>query len=148
MTHAADVPTELARLIARFFECVSFEQGGAPAYGGIRDLFIDSGLLIKNSGTAPDVCSLQQFIESRQASVDAGDLTRFREAELASDSLVFGGVAQRCSGYVKSGVLKGAPFEARGLVFTQFIRTPSGWRMNSMVWDDEREGLRIPARFG
>ena len=148
MTDAIDIPTELGALVARFFQCVSFEQGGSPDYEGIRDLFIDAGLLIRNVGAAPDVCSLRQFIDSRQAAVDAGDLTRFREAELKSDSLVFGGVAHRCSGYVKSGTLKGTPFEARGLVLTQFVRTPSGWRMNSMVWDDEREGLRIPARFG
>ena len=30
---------------------------------------------------------------------------------------------------------------------TQFSRTPDGWRMSSMAWDDERLGLELPARY-
>ena len=29
------------------------------------------------------------------------------------------------------------------MVTTQFINTPSGWKMTSMAWDDERPGLSI-----
>lgn len=138
---------ELAALMQRFFECVSFEAGGAPTYGAIGQLFIDAGLLIKNSGTAPEICSVHDFIEPRQASVDAGELTRFRESELGSDTFVFGAVAHRFSGYEKSGTLKGVSFRGRGLISTQFILTPSGWRISSMAWDDERTGLLVPERF-
>ena len=76
--------------------------------------------------------------------VRAGDLTRFREAELSESTQIFGNVAQRFSAYEKSGTMKGVPFEARGMISTQFIATPSGWRMTAMVWDDERAGLSIP----
>jgi len=34
-------------------------------------------------------------------------------------------------------VLNGEAFAARGVIFTQFVRTPAGWRMSAMAWDDE-----------
>lgn len=50
------------------------------------------------------------------------------------------------SAYGKSGTLKGVSFEARGMISTQFVRTPAGWKMSSMAWDDERPGLSIPPK--
>src|SRR6266404_4013075 len=43
-----------------------------------------------------------------------------------------------------SQFMKGVLFEARGMISTQFILTPAGWKMSSMAWDDERPGLSIP----
>jgi hypothetical protein len=88
---------------------------------------------------------VHQFIEPRQAMVRAGELTRFREVELWQATNVFGNVAHRFSAYAKSGTLKGVPFEARGMISTQFVLTPAGWKMSAMAWDDERPGLTIPA---
>ncbi|MGW2088113.1 hypothetical protein [Streptomyces sp. NPDC001880] len=44
--------------------------------------------------------------------------------------------AHRFSRYQKSGILNGERFEGEGRKTTQFIRTPVGWRMSSMAWDD------------
>ena len=138
------VKIELDRLIEDFFRAVSFEAGRAPPYENIYALFIESGLLIKNTGSAPEIATVRQFIEPRQAMVRSGDLTRFSEVELAETTEVFGNVAHRFSAYAKSGTLKGIPFEARGMISTQFILTPAGWKMSAMAWDDERPGLSIP----
>jgi len=138
--------SELDRPTAEFFHAVSFEAGEAPAYQRINALFIDAGLLIKNSGPTPEICSVRQFIETRQATVSAGELTRFEEAELSETTEIFGNVAHRFSVYSKSGSLNGAAFEARGMISTQFILTPEGWRMSAMAWDDERPGLSLPHR--
>ena len=139
-----DVKAQLDHLTSEFFRAVSFEPGELPPYENICGLFIDAGLLIKNTGAQPEISSIAQFIEPRLAMVRAGDLTRFREAELSESTQIFGNVAQRFSAYEKSGTMKGVPFEARGMISTQFIATPSGWRMTSMAWDDERAGLSIP----
>ena len=141
------VVDELRRLVEGFFDAVSFETGAAPPYTRIHDLFIDSGQLIKNSGAIPEIANVSQFIEPRQASVESGALTCFREAELAATTEIFRNVAHRFSGYVKSGMLNGVPFEARGLISTQFVRTPAGWKMSSMAWDDERTGLKLPDHY-
>jgi hypothetical protein len=67
------------------------------------------------------------------------------EVELSEITEIFGNVAQRFSAYAKFGTIKGAPFAARGMIATQFIRTPAGWKMSAMAWDDERPGLALPA---
>ena len=79
-----------------------------------------------------------------QATVDAGDLTQFREVELSETTEVFGNVAHRFSAYAKSGTMKGVAFEGRGMISTQFVLTASGWRISAMAWDDERAGLSLP----
>lgn len=141
------VQSELDRLSAEFFRCVSFKEGEMPAYRDLYALFIDSGLLIKNSLASPEISSVKQFIEPRQKAVDTGVLTSFNEVETAEITEIFGNVAHRFSTYAKSGTMNGVPFEARGMISTQFIMTPSGWKMSAMAWDDERPGLVIPDRY-
>jgi hypothetical protein len=133
-----DAEPELARLAAAFFAAVSFEDGGQPAYETIRDLFIDRGLLIRNTGDAPEVTSVDEFIAPRAELVASGALTSFYEGELEAVDQVFGTVAHRWCTYEKRGVQNGAAFAARGAISTQFVLTPHGWRMSSMAWDDER----------
>lgn len=145
-SNPTSVKSELDHLMAEFFRAVSIESGQAPPYESIASLFVESGLLIKNSAATPEISTIRQFIEPRQAMVAAGELTRFREAELSDTTEIFGNVAHRFSAYTKSGTLKGVPFEVRGMISTQFILTPTGWRMSAMAWDDERPGLSIPAR--
>ena len=147
------VKKELDRLVEAFFQAVSFETGQVPEYRNIHGLFIEPGLLIKNSGATPEICSVHQFIESRQKTVDSGQLTRFLEVEISETTEVFGNVAHRLSVYAKSGTLQGVAFAVRGMVSTQYVLTPSGWRISAMAWDDERPGLALaqklgPAQFG
>lgn len=146
-TPTRTVRAELKRLIDEFFHAVSFDEGEKPSYSKIHELFIEPGLLIKNSGAVPEISLVKEFIQSRQALVDAGELTSFHEAEIVDATEDFGNVAQRFSTYTKSGTLKGVSFKARGMVSTQFILTPRGWKISSMAWDDERDGLDLPEHF-
>lgn len=139
--------TELTAVFAAFLEAVSFPAGGRPDYGAIADLFVDGGRLIKNSGDAPESSTVDEFIAPRQQLVDSGELTSFEEVEIAHRSEVFGNVAHRLSSYGKRGESGGTAIDARGVIFTQFVRTPDGWRMSAMAWDDERPGLSIPERY-
>jgi hypothetical protein len=137
---------EPAALMAAFLDAVSFEPGERPNYHAIRDLFIDQGVLIKNVGE-PEIATVEEFIAPRQALFDSGALTEFEERELAHVTERFGNVAHRMSTYSKRGVQGGARFQARGVISTQFVFTPSGWRMSAMAWDDERPGLVMPDRY-
>jgi hypothetical protein len=140
------VKDELDRLTAEFFRAVSFESGETPPYENIRTLFVEAGLLIKNSATTPEISTVGQYLAPRQAMVASGELTRFRESELSETTEIFGNVAHRFSAYAKSGTLKGVSFEARGMISTQFV-LPAGWKMSAMAWDDERPGLSLPDRY-
>ena len=136
----------LAELAHEFFGSVSFRPGKRPGYGRIRDLFIPDGRLIRATADAPEITGVEEFIAPRQRAVDAGELTAFEEVETAGHTDVFGHAGQRRSRYDKRGVRNGAAFAGRGMVFTQFVRTPAGWRISAMAWDDERPGLTLPDR--
>ena len=141
----APVKSELGRLTSEFFRAVSFEPGSPPSYRSISELFIERGLLIKNVSSTPEISSVPEFIESREALVRSGTLTRFHESEISESTVIFGNVAHRFSAYAKSGTSSGTSFEARGMISTQFVNTPGGWKMSAMAWDDERPGLSIDA---
>jgi hypothetical protein len=138
---------ELKALIDDFFHAVSFESGQMPAYGKIKDLFIDDGKLIRCSSEVPEISSVSEFIASRQGMLPSGELTSFEEVETAEITEVFGSIAHRFSTYEKRGTVSGEAIDARGVISTQFIRTSCGWKMSSMAWDDERPGLVIPDRY-
>lgn len=142
MVDEPTVSEEIEQLVVDFFRAVTFAPGEIPSYEAIRSVFIERGLLIKNSGPAPEISTVTEFIEPRRALVASGDLSRFLEREISNTTEVFGNVAHRFSIYEKSGVLKGRPFESRGKISTQFVRTPAGWRMSAMAWDDERPDCR------
>ena len=143
---ATDVSAELRGLIDEFFGAVSFEIGQRPAYARIRGLFIDGSRLIRNSSEVPEISSVDEFIASREKLFDSGALTSFEEIETAETTEIFGNIAHRLSTYEKRGTMQGETIEGRGVISTQFVRTPGGLKMSSMAWDDERPGLAIPAR--
>jgi hypothetical protein len=95
----------------------------------------------------PEISNVRQFIEPRQRTVDAGELTNFKEVETAEITEIFGNIAHRFSTYKKCGINKGAVFEGRGIISMQFIMTETGWKKGSMAWDDERSELIIPDRY-
>jgi hypothetical protein len=136
---------EIDALLTEFFQAVSFVNGQPPQYRNLWSLFLPSGQLIKASEVTPEITSLDQFIASRQQLVDAHLLTDFHEAELSCTLEVFGHIAHRLSVYQKSGTREGVPFTGQGKISTQFIYTPEGWKISSMIWDDERPGLTIEA---
>ena len=138
---------ELERLVTEFFRSVSFERGAQPSYARIYPLFVEGGRLIKNSLEVPEINDVPQFIASRQTLVDAGTLTDFLEVEVAEITEWFGNIAHRLSTYDKRGTQNGQAFTGAGIISTQFIRTAAGWKISSMVWDDERPGLVIPAHY-
>ena len=137
------VKAELDRLTIKFSHAVSFEPGEAPSYASIAALFIERGLLIKNVGSAPEISLVQGFIAPREALVSSGTLTRFHKSEISESTVIFGNVAHRFSAFAKSGTLSAKPFEARGMITTQFVNIPEGWKMSAMAWDDEGPGLSI-----
>jgi ribosomal-protein-serine acetyltransferase len=134
----AAVDVVVVGLLLEFFGAVSFPAGGRPAYTRALDLFRPEGRLVKGSTEPPESLGVREFVDDRQRLYDAGELTWFEEAELSGRTDVFGRIAHRYSRYVKRGCLSGAEFAVEGVISTQFVNGPSGWRIVSMIWDDER----------
>lgn len=134
---------EIDRVIREFMGVFCNKGGARPNLALIRDLFIREGLIIKNSGPVPEIFTLEQFIAPRERILNDGTLAEFEEAEVSARTEIHGNIAQRIAIYRKSGILSGQPFQARGVKTTQLVRTPDGWRISALAWDDEREGFAV-----
>jgi hypothetical protein len=68
----------------------------------------------------------------------------FYESEIARKLDVFGNIAHAWSAYEARRDPSDAAPERRGVNSIQLVRDEAGnWRILAMVWDNEREGLRI-----
>ena len=135
--------TEIDELTRSFFGLFSNVGGVKPDLDRIFDLFVPQGLIAKCGALAPEISTLKAFITPRQALLSDGSLTDFAEVETSERTYIFGSMAQRLSTYEKSGSRDGVPFVSRGVKSFQFVRTVDGWRILSMAWDDERDGLSL-----
>src|SRR3954469_17525982 len=132
----AEAEDALAALMQAFFAAVSFDAGGTPGYERIAGLFAGGGQLIDNTGGAPAIATVAEFVAPRRRAVEAGELTEFLEVEESAATEAFGGVAHGWSPSPRRGGGGGEPFAGRGAIATQFVLTPEGWRISSMAWDD------------
>ncbi|GAA1377619.1 GNAT family N-acetyltransferase [Streptomyces beijiangensis] len=130
--------TELDRLMAACLGAFTNTDGTAPRLDAIREVFIPQGLIIAHTGNGnePFVYDLDTFIEPRAKMLTDGTLTEFSEWEVSERTEIFHSIAHRSSEYRKSGFRNGEWFEGAGRKTTQYIRTPAGWRMTSMTWED------------
>ncbi|MBM0224328.1 GNAT family N-acetyltransferase [Micromonospora sp. ATA51] len=134
---SAEVKAELDGLMATFLGAFANPGGTRPNVEAIEEVFIPEGMIISNVGATSVIYDLRQFVEPREKILTDGTLTEFREWETSETTEIYGSIAHRFSEYRKSGYLKGEWFEGRGRKTTQFVKTPSGWKMSSLAWDDE-----------
>lgn len=131
------------QLTTRFYALFTTRNGTSAKVEQIHELFIPEGVIVKTCGEVPVVYDLQGFVEPRVRLLRNGELIEFEEHELRERTSIMGYVAQRLSVYRKSGILRGEPFEARGVKTMQFIRANGEWKLSAVAWDDEREGFTI-----
>ena len=69
----------------------------------------------------------------------------FYEVETGRRIDLFGNIAHVWSAYEARRAPDDAEPERRGINSIQLFKTPeAGWRIVSMIWDNEREGVEIP----
>jgi hypothetical protein len=72
----------------------------------------------------------------------------FYEVEIGRRIDVFGNIAHVWSAYEARSALDEAKPERRGINSIQLFKDPDrGWRIIAMLWDNEREGLTLPAEL-
>lgn len=70
----------------------------------------------------------------------------FFEVEIARRIDLFGNIAHVWSAYEARSARDDAVPERRGINSIQLFRDPGrGWRIMAMIWDNEREGVSLPA---
>ena len=123
-------------LASAFFDVFDNRGGVRVDLDRLRTLCIAEALLVKAVGAAPQACGLDAFIAPREQLLNAGALVDFHEEELSAHTEIFGNIAQRWCRYRKAGVLEGVGFATEGMKGLQFLRTPQGWRISAVLWDD------------
>jgi len=124
-------------LTQSFFSIFTTTNQSQPDWERIHQVCLPEALVIKKTGLAQEIYNLKTFIEPRKKILSDGTLREFEEHETAATTKVVGNIAQRFSKYQKSGSLNGEPFVAQGNKFLQFIKTSAGWKISSLVWEDE-----------
>jgi len=146
LAQAAD-QSDIDALVRAFFSVFTNKDGARPDLDAIHRMFIPQGLIIKCSDAQPVIYTIAEFIAPRLKLLTGGQLVDFQEQEVSARTDIFGSIAQRYGVYEKSGVLDGKAFHAYGVKTLQLIRMEDGWKMVSLAWEDERDGLAIPAQF-
>lgn len=128
----------VAALVRAFFAAFVSGPDAASRLDALRGILLPQAVIVRTGGGEPTVYDVESFIRPRQELLSGGRLTGFREWEVSGRTEVFGDIAQHVCGYAKSGVQDGTPFAARGMKAFQCVRTPAGWRISAVAWDDER----------
>ncbi|MBB5018497.1 hypothetical protein HNQ59_001786 [Chitinivorax tropicus] len=134
-------------LVGRFFSLFTNRADRVPDLSEIQHLCLPECVIVHHAGDRMNVMSLASFTTPRQQLLTEGRLTGFAEWEESSQTQIHGHLAQRLSLYCKEGLLDGQPFTARGLKQMQFVRTPQGWRISAMSWQDAQPDWTPPEQL-
>jgi hypothetical protein len=135
--------TEMTRALYR----VVSAPPGQRDWSSVRHYYHPEARLVR-TGLNPDgssfalVMSLDAYIENVEALLQE---VRFSEVELVQEAIVFGNVARLTSVYEFTRLSAAGTQQGRGVNFFTLIYQDGSWRIMSIVWDNERPGLTLPA---
>jgi hypothetical protein len=128
---------EIDSLTQIFFGIFTNTNQKQPDWTKINNVCIAEIIIIKKSDATEVIYNLDSFIEPRRKILTDGTLTDFQESEIKEETNIIGNIAQRFSKFQKSGCLNGTYFKEYGNKFFQFIKTNNGWKINSVIWEDD-----------
>ena len=131
---------EPGELITTFF--AAFRSGG-EALPALREAFLPGAVIVKACGGVPEVYDVDGFIAPRAALLQGGSLQDFSEWPETGRLEIFGDIAQWFGSYAKGWTQDGERADGAGMKSVQCVRTPDGWRIAAVVWDDTRPGLAL-----
>jgi hypothetical protein len=121
----------------QFFDVFNNTNQRQIEWSVLDKICIVETIIIKKTGLTQIIYDLANFIEPRKSILTNGTLTNFQETELEEETKIVGHIAQRYSKYQKTGNLNGTHFVENGTKLFQFIKTSDGWKINSLVWEDD-----------
>jgi ribosomal-protein-serine acetyltransferase len=119
-----------------FFGALTNIGGVVPKLDILYELLLPEAIIVKNVNAVPVVYDVNGFVEPRRILLTDGSLVDFSEEETSERTDIFGNIAQRFSCYKKSWIAQEMSFSGSGTNSFQFVRTSAGWKIASVVWDD------------
>ncbi|HEX4371823.1 MAG TPA: hypothetical protein VHZ50_00830 [Puia sp.] len=133
----------IKKAVADAYQIISFKAGQTLNFDSIRTSFIPQAQLMDFRTDSLQVLSLDQFILFYKDFIKSAGIKSFYEKELFGKTDQFGKIAQRISTYA-SYINTMDTVGERGINSFQLVKTPSGWRVSSIIWDVERTSQPIP----
>lgn len=128
---------EIDNITGQFFALFT-NTDHQPNWEMIHTICIAETIIIKKTDLTEMVYNITSFVTPRKKILSDGTLTHFCEKEIEEETKITGNIAQRFSKYEKSGYLNGKYFKEYGNKFFQFIKTLQGWKINSLIWEDDK----------
>ena len=120
---------------------------GTRDWARFQSLFAEGARLIPirrtAQGSLPAVMTPEQYQERAGANFEKN---AFYESEVAHRVETFGDIAHVFSTYESRRAPEEKPF-ARGINSFQLVKTNAGWKIMTILWDSEREGLPLPQKY-
>ncbi len=124
-------------LTQSFYQLFTNTDNRKPDLQAIHSYCVPEVLIIKQQAATSELYNLSSFIAPRELLLTDGSLIEFSEKEIAHTTTVKGNIAQRESRYYKTGIFNGEQFQQHGNKFFQYIKTNDGWKVSSIIWEDE-----------
>jgi len=120
---------------------------GTRDWARFQSLFAEGARLIPirqtAQGSLPAVMTPEDYEKRAGANFEKN---AFYESEVARRVETFGDIAHVFSTYESRRAPGEKPF-ARGINSFQLVKTAAGWKIMTILWDSEREGLSLPQKY-
>lgn len=138
---------QLDKLTSKIYSSICFKEGKKPALDKLKDIFIKEGRLINNNPKNPVIMTVEQYITIFNTQIEQGIIKEFFEEEIAHRTEVFGKLAHRFSTYKTIFRMHGVEVRNIGINAIQFVRIDNKWLISGMTWNDETDGMHVPAKY-
>ncbi|HEX2608318.1 MAG TPA: hypothetical protein VHK91_13105 [Flavisolibacter sp.] len=136
--------TAIDSVISRLYSRLSIAAGDSLHFHPLAALF-DSGATLSPAFMPKEVrWSVEAYVTGSNQNLRTQQIQTWQERELHAQTDVFGTIAQRFSTYEIRFTTAGKEVIRRGINAIQLVQRNGSWRVHSIIWDREREGLSLP----
>ncbi len=125
------------------YAAISFKKGEQPRTDQIANFFTPQAQLINYRTDSAATLGITQFVDAYKQFIIKSKITYFQEDELFGRTEQFGRIAHRISTY-RTFLNNPDTAAERGVNSFQLIKTNTGWKVSSIIWDVEKPSLKIP----
>lgn len=140
---------QIQALITELYSIISGPAGHQPDWKRKAELFMPFAHMIRtfvdeHGDSQATVIRAADYPENFEKIMDG---RAFFEVEVQNIIEVFGNIAHAFSTYEAWRDVDRTDFIKRGINSIQFYHDGATWRIVNMIWDDERPGLKMAAKY-
>ncbi|NHK29137.1 histidine phosphatase family protein [Parvularcula flava] len=146
MAGCPEAGATIESLIVQTYAVISGPAGEKRDWACFRSLFADGAqmMALHLPDQSPRVLMPQEYIERSGPWLEENG---FFEKEVGRTVHQYGGIAQVFSSYEAVRSADDAEPFMRGINSFQLVRDANGWKITSLVWQQEHDGLPVPKAY-